>query len=577
MGDGYTRQSAADIVTGNVVEAGPLNAEFNQIRDAFQESSGHSHDGTVGEGPKISLTTSISGVLPVANGGFAGIHKVNATTAPVAADDSGDGYAVGSVWLDTTNDKAYICVDSTLGAAIWQLIGASTGWQPLDTDLTAIAALTSAANKVPYSTGAGTWALADFSAFGRSIVDDADAAALLTTLGITPTVTELNYVDGVTSAIQTQLDAKQALDADLTALAALSGTNTIYYRSAANTWTAVTIGGGLSFAAGTLDAVASSLDATLTSIAALGTAADKGIYFTGIDTAAEFTLTSFARTLLDDADAATARSTLGLAIGTNVQAYDAELAALAGLTSAADSLPYFTGSGTAALATFTAAGRALVDDADASAQRTTLGLAIGTNVQAYDTTLTELAAISGVAGDTIYADGTDSWTRLPKGTASQVLTMNAGATAPEWATAASGGMTLLGTLTTTSGATKELTSIAAGYRELLLELDAVSSTSSMKFGVELSSTNGAAYGTVVSMQSAFNGGASAVLSGTIRIGNISSTVAAAKSWSCQISDLPASPNAGTISTNSAAVVDAIRVSTQGGTFDAGSIRIYGVS
>ena len=41
-------------------------------------------------------------------------------------------------------------------------------------------------------------------------------------------------------------------------------------------------------------------------------------------------------------------------------------------------------------------------------------------------------------GDTLYHDG-DHYTRLGKGTAGQILTMNAGATAPEWAAAGGGG------------------------------------------------------------------------------------------------------------------------------------------
>jgi len=54
-------------------------------------------------------------------------------------------------------------------------------------------------------------------------------------------------------------------------------------------------------------------DATLTSLAALGTAADRMAYTTGVDTWAEATITAAGRALLDDADAAAQRTTLGVA------------------------------------------------------------------------------------------------------------------------------------------------------------------------------------------------------------------------------------------------------------------------
>lgn len=86
-----------------------------------------------------------------------------------------------------------------------------------------------------------------------------------------------------------------------------------------------------------------------------------------------------------------ARTNLGLVIGTDVQAYDAELAAIAALAVTDGNI--IVGNGTTWVAESGATARA------------SLGLTIGTNVQAYDAELTAIAALSTTDGNFIVGNG----------------------------------------------------------------------------------------------------------------------------------------------------------------------------
>lgn len=82
---GYVRQSAAQIVTGNTINASDFNNEYNLLQSFADGTVGHDHSGGVGLGPKLSLTTAIAGILPPANGGT-GIANNAASTITISGN-----------------------------------------------------------------------------------------------------------------------------------------------------------------------------------------------------------------------------------------------------------------------------------------------------------------------------------------------------------------------------------------------------------------------------------------------------------------------------------------------------------
>lgn len=124
---GYTRQSATDILDGLVVEAQPLNDEFNMLQSAFTAGSGHSHDGSPGGGAPI---TAAGPTLDVNFGALAYYPRLNGVV------DLGTSvlkfknlYLSGSIYR---TDNSAIDVDNLMDLVSAQTV---TGVKTIDANL----------------------------------------------------------------------------------------------------------------------------------------------------------------------------------------------------------------------------------------------------------------------------------------------------------------------------------------------------------------------------------------------------------------------------------------------------------
>ena len=126
---GLEALTGGDKLSADAIKDGTTNHVFTATDDsklAAIEASADVTDATnvAAAGAVMDADfTPDEGLLRKTAAGTYTAHKTNlaAAVAPTVNDDNTGGYSVGSIWLDTTADLGYVCIDSTTGAAVWLL------------------------------------------------------------------------------------------------------------------------------------------------------------------------------------------------------------------------------------------------------------------------------------------------------------------------------------------------------------------------------------------------------------------------------------------------------------------------